>query len=253
MTLLLVDAANILLRCAFGGDTPPEQSTPIALGMIERAIRETRAKYLVVALDYPGDPSWRSLECPDYKANRSRDTSPWLIAGATAFGAKRWRCEVAAGFEADDIIATLATRAAARSRVVILSGDSDLLALTAHRSVDVLRPISGGEFDKFDGAAVCAKYEIPAPQLLADFKAMVGESTDNIAGVPGIGAKRAAALLQKFSGGLEDIIRVGQGGYSRDAERVAQHAAAARLALRLVTLRTDVAIDPIPPSACAVA
>ena len=100
---------------------------------------------------------------------------------------------------------------------------------------------------------MCAKYEIPAPQLLADFKAMVGESTDNIAGVPGIGAKRAAALLQKFSGGLEDIIRVGQGGYSRDAERVAQHAAAARLALRFVTLRTDVAIDPIPPSACAVA
>lgn len=253
MTLLLVDAANVLLRCAFGGDTPPEQSNPVAVGMIERAIREVKATHLVIAIDYPGAPSWRSLEFGEYKAQRTRDTSPWIIAGATAFAKRGWHCEVHAGFEADDIIATIATRAAPRSpRVVILSGDSDLMALTEHRSVDVLRPISGGKFDVFNRAAVCAKYTIPTPKLLADYKALVGEPTDNIPGVPGIGETRASSLLIKFPGGLEDIIRLGQGGYNRDAQRVAQFADRARLALRLVSLRTDVPVEPIHPSKCAV-
>lgn len=252
MTLLLVDAANVLMRCAFGGDTPPETSTPMAIAMIERAIRETRASHLVVALDYPSAPTWRQLEYPEYKANRSTDTTPWLIAGAAAFGAKHWHCEIHAGFEADDIIATIALRAAPRGRVVVLSGDSDLFALTQHASIDVVRPLTGGEFQGFNAEDVCEKYKIPKAHLLFDFKAMVGEKTDNVPGVPGIGAKRAAQLLHKL-GDLEGIIHAGSGGYSKDAAKVAAHADVARRALRLVSLRVDVPVPPIAPALARVA
>lgn len=252
MTLLLVDAANVLMRCAFGGDTPPEQSTPMALGMIQRAVNEARASHLVIALDYPGAPTWRQLEYPEYKANRTRDTSAWLIAGASAFASRRWHCEVHAGFEADDIIATIALRAADRSSVVVLSGDSDLLALTAHESIEIMRPISGGQFLRFHASDVKEQYRIPAAHLLFDYKAMVGETSDNVPGVPGIGAKRAAQLLHKL-GDLEGIIHAGGGGYSKDAETVAQHADVARRALRLVSLRVDVPVPPIAPAIARVA
>jgi DNA polymerase-1 len=250
MTLLLIDASNILLRCAFGGDMPPEQSTPIAIGLIERAARELGASHLVLALDYPSAPTWRALEYPAYKANRTRDTGPWLNAGAFAFAARGWHSEAHPGFEADDVLATIALRSSERTNVVILSGDSDVLALTAQRNITVARPLTGGDFQQFTAADVCEKYQIPAAHVLFDYKAMVGETTDNVAGVPGIGPKKAATLLHKF-GDLDGIIHAGNGGYNRESEIVAQHAAVARQALRLVSLRPDVPVPPIKPSSCA--
>ena len=251
MTLLLVDGSNILMRCAFGGDIDPAGSTPNAISLIERAAKELRATHLVVALDYTDAPSWRKVEFPEYKGNRTRDTSPWLIEGAAQMSARGWRVEMAAGFEADDIIATIALRMGGRTGGIVLSNDSDLLALTAHAggAITVARPVSGGAFQMMTAADVCAKYQIPAAHLLSDYKAMVGESGDNVPGVPGIGPKKAAALLHKL-GALEAIILAGSGGYNRESSLVAQHADAARRALRLVSLRTDVAIPPITPSSC---
>jgi 5'-3' exonuclease len=250
MTLLLVDASNILLRCAFGGDIPPDQSTPIACGMIDRATRELNATHMVLALDYPSAQTWRHAEYPAYKANRTRDTSTWLIAGAAEFAQRGWHTESHAGFEADDVLATVALRSSAHAKVLILSGDSDLLALTAQKNVEVARPLSGGGFQIFTAADVCEKYQIPAAHVLFDYKAMVGETSDNVAGVPGIGAKKAAALLHKF-GSLEEIIHAGEGGYNKETALVAQHAGVARQALRLVSLRPDVPVPPIVPSSCS--
>lgn len=250
MTLLLVDGSNILLRAAFGGDVPPEQSTPTALAMIERAAAELRATHLVVALDYPDAPSWRAQENPAYKANRTRDTSPWIAYGGAAMASKGWRVEYSPGFEADDVIATIALRSADRVPVLVLSNDSDLLPLTAARNITVVRPLAGGALQPFVAADVCEKYQIPAAHLLYDFKAMVGDTSDNIGGVPGIGAKKAAAMLHKF-GDLEGIIHAGAGGYNKDTATVHQYAAIARAALRLVSLRPDAPVPPIAPSSCA--
>ncbi|HTE47879.1 MAG TPA: 5'-3' exonuclease H3TH domain-containing protein [Gemmatimonadaceae bacterium] len=249
MTLLLVDGSNILMRCAFGGDVAAEKSTPMAAAMIERAARECHASHLMIALDFPGVPTWRHKAFPAYKGHRTRDTSSWLIAGATEFARRRWHVEVSSGFEADDIIATIANRSAARAEIVVLSNDSDLLALTAH-GVGIARPVTGGTFDLVDESGVCVKYGIPIAARLADLKAMTGETGDNVPGVPGIGPTRAAKLITRL-GSLEDIIMAGEGGYSKDSAAVYEHRDIARLSLTLATLRIDVPIDPIAPRQCA--
>ena len=125
-----------------------------------------------------------------------------------------------------------------------------MLPLTA-TGARVVRPVSGGGLEHVTADSVCAKYSIPAAQLLTDYKAMVGEPGDNIPGVPGIGPKRASTLLRRI-GGLERVIEAGAGGYSKDSELVAQHADAARRALRLVSLRVDVPIPPIDKPRCAI-
>lgn len=236
------------MRCAFGGDFPPSKSTPIAAGMIDRAATQLGASHLMIALDYPGHPTWRHLAYPSYKGHRTRDTSAWLIDGASEFGRRHWHCEVMDGFEADDILATIALRAAQRTDVIVLSNDSDLLALTAF-NIGVARPVTGGGFQLSDETDVRTKYNIPSAIFLADFKAMTGEKGDNIPGVPGIGPARAATLITRF-GSLDEIITAGERGSSKDADLVATHRDTARLALSLVTLRTDVPIEPVSPSRC---
>ena len=248
MKLLLCDGSNILLRCAFGGDVPPEASTPAAIRMIERTARELGATHLVVALDYTDAPSWRKLEFPEYKAHRTVNTSDWLIQGAVEMSKRGWHVAMSPGFEADDVIATIAARSPAPAKVTVFSNDSDMLALTA-TGLRVARPEKGG-VQLFTAAEVCEKYSLRTAAAMVDYKAMCGESGDNVPGVPGIGPKRASSLLAKFDD-LESIITAGEGGYDKYSSLVAQHADVARRAKRLVTLRADVPIDPIAPAKCA--
>lgn len=250
MKLLLVDGANVVMRCAYGGDNAPDVAVPSAVNMIRRAIVHAGCSHLVVALDYPAAPSWRRLEYDGYKASRTRDTAPWITALGAACLDIGWHVELAAGFEADDVIATLATRSFGRANVSILSSDSDLLPLTQLAGVVVVKPKTDG-FDVVTAADVSAKYSIPAPKLLTDWKAMVGESGDDIPGVPGIGEKKASALIKRY-GDLRQIIFAGKLGDCETSAKVATHEHAAMLALKLVTLRHDAPVPPIKPSTCSV-
>ncbi len=246
-TLVLVDGSNLMMRAAFGGELPPEQAVTTATGLLERAARQAQATHLIVALDSP-TPSWRKLEFPDYKAHRTRDTSPWLAAAHEAWCRHGWYVADAGGFEADDIIATLAQRAVSRCRVIVVSSDSDLLSLIASGCA-VLKPVNGGKFEAIGTAEVVAKYKITTPDLLTVLKALVGESGDNIPGVPGIGPVRAAKLISAY-GGLEEIIAAGLQNKCPASITVATHQATARRAFKLVTLRTDVPIPPVNPIHC---
>lgn len=134
MRLLIVDGSNVVMRAAFGGDVAPRQAVPVASGMIERAARECEATHLVVALDCPGEPSWRRVFYPEYKANRTCETAEWITAAWREWSQAGWYVENQAGFEADDIIATVAVRARERAEVFIYSSDSDLEA--AERRAD---------------------------------------------------------------------------------------------------------------------
>lgn len=249
MKLLLVDGSNIVMRCAYGGDIPPDSAVPAATGLIRRAAEQVGATHLVVALDTPGTPSWRKLEYSEYKANRERDTGPWIQGAGAAWLDLGWHIELAPGFEADDVIATIALRAAARFPVFVLSSDSDLLPLT-QSGIVVARPNKDGA-DLVTSKEVCEKYDIPHPHLLFDLKAMVGEATDNIPGVPGIGAKKGAALIKKY-GALDKIIFAGKLGDCELSAVVAKHEAVAKLSLRLVSLRPDVPVPAITPSQCRI-
>lgn len=257
MHLLLIDGSNLIMRAAFGGDIPPRQAAPTAAGLIERAVRQAQATHLIIALDAPG-PTWRHELYPDYKANRTRDTTPWLQAGYDEFSRRDWLVIAPVGFEADDVIATLAHRIAGGASVpashppglTICSSDSDLLCLTALPGVNILRPVNGGKFEALTAAAVAEKYQIAQPGLLPEYKALTGESGDHIPGVPGIGPVRAAKLLAAY-GSLDQIITAGQEKKCPASLTVATHEATARRALQLVTLRPDAPVPAIKPSQCA--
>ena len=116
--ILIVDGSNVVMRCALGGELSSAQAVPTASNMIERATRECEATHLVIALDCPGEPTWRKALYPDYKANRTLDTSTWIIAAATEWHRQGWWVEDVVGYEADDIIATIGLRTrAARDAV----------------------------------------------------------------------------------------------------------------------------------------
>lgn len=246
--LLLVDGGNILIRCAFGGSIEPQRSTPVAVGMIERAIKDVEASHVIIAADCSRADSWRRAEYPEYKADRTRDTGPWMLAGAAAFRERGWIVKGAATFEADDVIATLAVRAVDRMVVVVLSNDSDLLPLCTLPNCLVVRP--GKDHELVTEADVFQKFGVK-PGQLADYKALVGEPGDHVPGVPGIGAKRAAKMLSRWPN-LDAIIQVGKDFGNPDATIVARYEDEARRALRLVKLRLDVPLPPINPSECAV-
>lgn len=246
--LLLVDGSNIVMRAAFGGDIEPERAVQIATGLVERAIRQSEASHMIVAMD-ANVPSWRKLEYPDYKSNRTLDTSPWLHLAHGHWSRIGWYVEECGGFEADDVIATVADRAQKISEVVALSNDSDILAL-ADIGVKILRPENGGTFRLWLATDVCAKYNLRFAGQLTDFKAMCGESGDNIPGVPGIGPVRASGLLRAHEN-LEGVISWGASTsackYSR---QVYESRDVALRAQRLVTLRKDAPIMPIKPNNC---
>ena len=239
------------MRCALGGELPPADAVKIATCMINLAARRLGATHLICALDFPGVPTWRKKLYPEYKANRTTDTAPWLEAAGEAWVQRGWRVAAVPGFEADDVIATLAARASvhANAAVLVLSGDSDLLPLLDW-NIAVIRLKNGGIIEAASPASVRAKYGVEAPKRLMDFKALAGEAGDNVPGVEGVGPVRARQLLAAY-GDLEGVIAAGMKNTCKYSIKVAASAAAARLSLQLVSLRFDVPVEPIAPKTCA--
>lgn len=249
--LLLVDGTNLVMRYASAmvGDAsidPTIEQRNTVLDACLRAIlacgARVRATHVITALDSSVE-SWRRALYPAYKAKRTTPTGAWtnrLNSHLTDCGVLALR---EAGFEADDIIATLATRSERGGReVTILSGDSDLLQCSSL----LVRVVQFGKHPepKFVPRTlewIREHYDIPTAGHLAAYKALVGEPGDNIPGVPGIGPVKARKLLA-LAPTIDDIPKLLSEG---DAE-------AYRLALHLVTLRTDVPVPPIHPAECRI-
>ena len=145
------------------------------------------------------------------------------------------------GFEADDVIATLATRCAAENRECwIVSGDKDLLQLVGG-SVKALRPNANFAFDAYGSPEVEAEWGVP-PLRILDYLSLTGDASDNIPGVPGIGDKTALKLLTEY-GSLESIYEkldaVKPDGLKKKLEAGRE---SAELSRKLITLRKDVAL-----------
>lgn len=255
--LLICDGTNVIMRCAWGGSVAIPNAVPFAVGMIDRAVAHARADYLVVVLD--AGESWRKRECPAYKAHRDErpvDTAAYSAALWAALVDRGTYTLAIDGEEADDVIDAVAARST-HVDVVILSGDSDLLAC-CRPGVTVLQPHDGG-FTALDEVAACAKLQLPRVGVIADYKALHGEAGDfgpkksNPLAVPGISKSVAARLLNRY-GDLEGIIGAGiaTNCSDRHAVKVAQHAEGVRTLRRLCTLRTATSVPPIQPSACAV-
>lgn len=243
--VLLVDGTNLVMRASYGGETPAERAVDGAARLVVKACAVAKATHLIVAFDAEA-PTWRKELLPTYKAHRSTETHQFSRAAREAFTRLGWTCVAVDGFEADDVIATLASRQ--QERVVICSSDSDLLACI-REDVHVLRPQAGGSFELWGAVEVHAKYGV-APHQLADFKALTGEPGDNILGVRSIGAKRAGILLRQH-GSLDRLLAAEVPDSSNEAARVRNEGREAALSARvLTTLRTDAPVPPISRARC---
>ena len=221
---MLVDAANLYFRAFYalpesikGPDGRPVNAIRGFLDMSAALIERRRPTRWVACLDLDWRPAFRVALVPSYKAHRmakdgSEDVPPALAVQIPplldVLGAFGLACAGADGFEADDVIATLAHRDT--EPVEIVSGDRDLLALATDR-VTVLYTGHGiAKMAAMGPAEVLAKYGVPAEHY-ADFAVLRGDPSDGLPGVPGVGEKTAAALVTRF-GSTEDIVAAARSG-----------------------------------------
>ncbi|MEO8221760.1 MAG: DNA polymerase I [Specibacter sp.] len=175
--------------------------------MLLTMIKERKPSHVVVAFDLD-TPTFRSLEYTEYKAGRNKTPEEFygqidlIIKVMAAMNIPSISVD---GFEADDIIATLAAQGeAAGWDVLLVSGDRDAFQLITDK-VSVLYPTKGiSAIPPMDAASVQAKYFVP-PNRYSDLAALVGETADNLPGVPGVGPKTAAKWINQY-GGLEGIL-----------------------------------------------
>ncbi|MGQ9778320.1 MAG: DNA polymerase I [Bacillota bacterium] len=213
--------------------------------MLLRLLEEENPDYVAVAFD-AGVPTFRHEEYAEYKAGRRetpaelREQFPILQDLLAAF-----RIPVFAqpGFEADDLLGTLAKKAeAAGHRVLVVTGDRDAFQLVSP-AVTVLYTRRGiSEVERVDPAYLEARYGL-APSQIPDLKGLMGDPTDNIPGVPGIGEKTALRLLHEF-GSVEGILaHLDRITRPKEREALAAHGETARRSKRLATIDCAASLD----------
>ncbi|WP_406666604.1 flap endonuclease Xni [Gallaecimonas sp. GXIMD1310] len=235
MRLLLIDALNLIRRLHAANAEQVVAASVNAWQRLQSALKPTHA----LAVFDGQAPSWRYQRYPDYKAGRKpmpADLPPRFSALAGQWqtaGLRSWFPEAE---EADDLIASLAVAARSHNIAVAIASTDKGYAQLLDAGVVQYDPFNR-QF--LDGQHWQQKLAI-RPSQLVDFLALTGDSTNSIAGVPGVGAKTAAALLQRF-GHLQAILATDD--VDSSVSKVQQHQQAARLARQLVKLQTDL---PLP-------
>ncbi len=244
--VFLVDGSGFIFR-AFHALPPMTRAdgTPINAvygftNMLLKLLHETDADHVAVIFD-AGRKSFRNDIYPAYKANRQEPPEelvpqfPLIREATRAFDVA---CVEMPGFEADDLIATYARQAAREGAMVtIVSSDKDLMQLVDGR-IEMLDPIKS---TPIRAPEVEAKFGV-GPERVADVQALAGDPTDNVPGVPGIGVKTAAELINRY-GDLETLLaHAHEISQPKRRERLVEHAEEARLSRRLVELRADVPV-----------
>jgi DNA polymerase I len=206
--------------------------------MLLKVLRERRPHYFALVFDSKG-PTFRHERYPDYKAHRPPMPDelamqlPYINRIIDGLNLPKIQAE---GFEADDLICTLSKAAREHGfQVEIISGDKDLLPLVQEGVImwDPMKDV------RFDSEVIRAKYGLP-PQELMDVKALAGDPSDNIPGVPGIGEKTALKLIARYHN-LENLLaRLDEIKEKKLKERLKEHVEQARLSRELVQLKDDV-------------
>jgi DNA polymerase-1 len=214
-TLLLLDGHSLAYRAFFAlpvenFSTTDGQPTNAVYGftsMLINVLRDEEPTHIAVAFDR-GEPTFRHEQYVEYKAGRSKAPDEFRSQVSLIFevlDALRVPRLSVAGYEADDIIATLAAQATeAGLKTLVVTGDRDAFQLV-NDDVTVLYPVRGvSELARMDPAAVQARSGVP-PERYRELAALVGESSDNLPGVPGVGPKTAAKWLTKY-GDLDGLV-----------------------------------------------
>ncbi|MGE0796474.1 MAG: DNA polymerase I, partial [Acidimicrobiia bacterium] len=254
-TLLLLDGNSLTYRAFFALPTDMAtasgQVTNAVYGftsMLVNLLRDHRPTALAVAWDRP-EPTFRHVEEPAYKAQR--EAAPDILR--QQLGLVRQVCDAlripmieVAGFEADDIIATLATQGRDRGDdVVIVTGDRDAYQLVEDPHVKVLYNRRGvSDYAFYDEAGIKERTGV-TPAEYPQYAAMRGDPSDNLPGVPGVGEKTAAKLINTY-GGLDGIFANLADLSPKLRENLAAHEVQVRKNVRLMVLDRQVPLDVGP-------
>jgi DNA polymerase I len=252
--LFLIDGNSLAYRAFFAlpesistADGRPTNAIYGLASMLVKIIDEHHPGGVIVAWD--AGMSGREVTYDLYKAQRPsrpdllREQWPHLMPLVEAFGYPNVRVE---GYEADDVIASLARQAREQGiPVMVVTGDRDAYQLVGDgiRVMSTSRGIT--ETKVYDRDAVVERYGVP-PELVTDLMGLRGDTSDNIPGVPGIGEKTAAQLLQRF-GSLEEVLEsVEEISGAKRKQNLIEHADDARMSKELATLREDIetGLDP---------
>ena len=206
--IMLLDGHSLLNRAFYGLPdlTNAEgKHTNAILGFLNimlRYVEEEKPTHLLVAFDRK-EPTFRHIKYKEYKGTRKpmpaelHEQVPLMKEMLTAMGIK---IVSKAGYEADDLLGTLAVRSEKEGMdVTILSGDRDLLQLATEKVMIRLPKTSRGKttIENFHAAEVLEKYQVTPPQII-ELKALMGDSADNIPGIPGVGEKTATKMIVEF-------------------------------------------------------
>jgi len=242
--LVLIDGNAILHRAyhALPPLTAPDGSVVNAVygfcTMLLRLIGDLKPTHVAVAFDRP-KPTFRKKLFEAYQAKRPKmddalaEQIPKVHDLVSAFGIPIFEQD---GFEADDVIGTLAKnrKKDGIDQIIIVTGDRDILQLVEDEKILVWMPVKGlSQAKLYDEKAVVERMGV-TPALIPDYKALAGDSSDNYPGVPGIGPKTAVALLTKYTS-IQAILKT--------KELTAPEKESARMSHDLATIRTNVPIE----------
>ncbi|WP_310604946.1 DNA polymerase I [Anaerosporobacter sp.] len=251
--IVLIDGNSIINRAFYGvPDLTNSEGihTNAIYGFINimlKILEEEQAQYLTVAFDVK-HPTFRHIRYPEYKGTRKgmpdelREQVPLLKDVLHAMGI---RTVEKAGYEADDILGTIATRCSEQGmRVSLVSGDRDLLQLATEQIlIRIPKTKRGGtEIENYNTAEVIEKYQVSPAQII-DLKGLMGDASDNIPGVPGIGEKTAAKILTAFETVENAYAHIDEVMPNKARESLREHYDLAVLSKELATIKIDCELD----------
>ena len=249
--LFLLDAYALIYRAYYAFIKNPRinskgLNTSAIVGFVNtlhEVLTKEKPTHLGVAFD-PHGPTFRSEAYPAYKAQR--EATPEDIKRSVPIikqMLEAWNIPIleAEGYEADDVIGTLATEAGRRGiETYMLTPDKDYGQLVTDH-VFIYRPQHGGGYEVMGTEEVKAKYAIPSTHAVIDLLALMGDSADNFPGCPGVGEKTAAKLINEF-GSVEQLLARTAEVKGKMREKIEQHVDDIRLSYFLATIKTDVPI-----------
>jgi DNA polymerase-1 len=250
--LFLLDAYALIYRSYYAFIKNPRinskgQNTSAIIGFcntLNEVLQKEQPSHIGVAFD-PHGPTFRSEAYPDYKAQR--DATPEDIHAAVPIikdilRAYRIPILQVDGYEADDVIGTLAKKADSIGvKCYMLTPDKDYGQLVTPLA-NIYRPRHGGGYEVMGPEEVCTKYGITTPSQVIDLLALMGDSADNFPGCPGVGEKTAAKLIAEF-GNVDQLLSRTDELKGALQKKVVEHVDDIKMSYFLATIKTDVPIE----------
>ena len=250
--IFLLDAYALIYRAYYAFISAPRinskgRNTSAIMGFVntlEEVIRKEKPDYLAVAFD-PSGPTFRHEAYPAYKAQREatpEDIKLSVPVIKQIIQAYRIPILEVSGYEADDVIGTVARQAAAAGLdAYMMTPDKDYAQLVAPH-ITMCRPArGGGALEKLGPEEVKAKYSLESPEQVIDLLGLMGDTADNIPGCPGVGEKTAVKLIGQF-GSIEQLLSRTDELKGAMKRKVEENAEQIRFSRFLATIKTDVPI-----------